>query len=393
MKKSGSIVLSILFLLAIFFVPICTKLQANATYSFFENRTLANAPVLNLQSLLSGEYFSSWNTYLADHMCYREKLLANYISINMNVLKKTVVNDTVVQNDMLLPYYVQTVLDYNTINNNIGNLADSLDNVNDYVEKMGSTFLFVGMPEQSSLFADKQPNDCYSKKDYFDYVEKSLFDQLDSRSIDYVDMKKVFSGCDDYQKYYSTIDHHYNYYGALKTYQTILEKLEAITADKFDILQENDMDISAVNYPAVGSRSIKLYNLYPTDEKVYIGYPKVKVPFTRVDNDKDEVDDLFTMPYYSTSYASYTIYMGGDKGKTVISTNRPDKPTVLIWGDSFTNALETIMYYNFDKAIYLDFRHITDGSTIYDYLDEYKPHIVICVSNDTVYAVQNDNVP
>lgn len=36
--------------------------------------------------------------------------------------------------------------------------------------------------------------------------------------------------------------------------------------------------------------------------------------------------------------------MGGDIGESVITTNRPKLPNILIYGDSFTNPLETLLW-------------------------------------------------
>ena len=69
--------------------------------------------------------------------------------------------------------------------------------------------------------------------------------------------------------------------------------------------------------------------------------------------------------------------MGGDIAETVIETGRSWLPDCIIFGDSFTNALETALYCSFDTTVALDFRH-NKARTIYDYIEEYKPDVVIC---------------
>ena len=63
----------------------------------------------------------------------------------------------------------------------------------------------------------------------------------------------------------------------------------------------------------------------------------------------------------------YSLYMGGDVGETVIETGRPDLPSILIYGDSFTNPVECLAYYSFDEMRSIDLRHYKD-MTLADYI-------------------------
>ena len=75
---------------------------------------------------------------------------------------------------------------------------------------------------------------------------------------------------------------------------------------------------------------------------------------------------------------TYFLYMGGDSPHTVIDTEREDLPSILIYGDSFTNAVECIMYCSFDEMHSLDMRYYTDMS-LGDYIKKYQPDIVVCI--------------
>lgn len=82
--------------------------------------------------------------------------------------------------------------------------------------------------------------------------------------------------------------------------------------------------------------------------------------------------------------------MGGDFGETVLKTDRPELPDALIFGDSFTNALETLLYASFDETRILDLRHYTDMS-LKEYVDTYRPDVVLCIQNDTFYYTAGGN--
>ena len=87
---------------------------------------------------------------------------------------------------------------------------------------------------------------------------------------------------------------------------------------------------------------------------------------------------------------TYNLYMGGDFAETVLETNRPELPNVLIFGDSFTNALETLLYASFNETRILDLRHYQDMS-LRDYITEHQPDVVLCIQNDTFYYTASGN--
>ena len=82
--------------------------------------------------------------------------------------------------------------------------------------------------------------------------------------------------------------------------------------------------------------------------------------------------------------------MGGDIGETIIDTNRPELPDILIFGDSFTNPLETLLWYSFNRMYSLDLRYY-NAKSLREYIDMYKPDVVICVRDETVYLSTDGN--
>ena len=82
--------------------------------------------------------------------------------------------------------------------------------------------------------------------------------------------------------------------------------------------------------------------------------------------------------------------MGGDIPETVIETNRPELPSILIYGDSFTNAVEALAYYSFDEMRSVDLRYY-DQMSISQYIQEYKPDIVVCIRDyESLLAVDGN---
>ena len=118
--------------------------------------------------------------------------------------------------------------------------------------------------------------------------------------------------------------------------------------------------------------------MYDTDEKLLYADFGEPLSLSRTNDGRYSSPTVYKMPENKNEFITYDFYMGGDVGETIIKTERPDLPSVLIYGDSFTNPLESLMYYSFNEMRSLDLRHYND-KTLSQYILEYKPDIVICV--------------
>lgn len=111
--------------------------------------------------------------------------------------------------------------------------------------------------------------------------------------------------------------------------------------------------------------------------------------FDRTDNGLPVPAQLFRLPATPTETVDYNVYMGGDVAEAVLSTHRPEFPNLLIFGDSFTNPLETLLYTGFDETRSLDLRY-ADVSLL-EYVAEHHPDVVLCVRDDTSYLSTEGN--
>ena len=121
-----------------------------------------------------------------------------------------------------------------------------------------------------------------------------------------------------------------------------------------------------------------------------IGIQKEPVAYERFDNGKPSSTPLYITYEDPNHLTTYNLYMGGDFGETVLKTNRPELPNALIFGDSFTNAMEPLLYTAFNETHILDLRHYTEQS-LADYISAYQPEIVLCISNDTFFYTPTGN--
>lgn len=366
----------IFFLVLIFIIPILTVLNLGDEVSNIENRTLASMPKYNKASLLSGEYFEGIEKYISDHIYLRDEWIKRYTLLNMNILGKKKINNIVIgKEDTLLPYYTDELSNrLETQLDNLSQMTNQLEKINDITKDYGGKLLFVGVPGQSSFFRDRYPLYMENKSDYFDKNEKLFFSKLDENNIHYLNMNEIFRR--DYKEdYYLKTDHHYGFEGFFKTYSEIIKSLDIEPLDK------SNFNINEISEPILGSRNRQIYFLKDTEDKFKIASLKDDLDYTKYTRG---VEDS-TLYYLKEGRPSYSIYMNGDNAETVIDTGRDNLPDLLLFGDSFTNTLEPLLFIHFNKTRILDLRHY-DEMKLDEYIKMHSPDYVVMVRDDLNYG-------
>lgn len=390
MKRFAQVAFLACFLAVILAVPAGTLLfSKNNTSAYYENRALAEWPEITVEGILDGSLAQSLETWYSDHAPGRATLLKIDTFLSMDVLHRPVVNDIVTTQDVLLPFLDYSEYTPAAYEATVSSMSEPFSKLNQHIQETGGSFYFVGFPEQRIYFEDEFPDYLSNHENEAEAADTIFREALEDEGIAFLDMGEVYDDLGHPADYYSTVDHHYNYYGAYAAYRSILDTL---AADGWDlpVLTEEDFTFRELPNPYIGSRNRKLYNLWPNEDRAVIAEVKDPVAYTRYDNGEPSDKPLYVLPTAEDLPTTYNLYMGGDFGETILETNRPELPDVLVFGDSFTNALETLLYTSFDEMRSLDLRHYTD-KTLRDYITDYQPDIVICVMNDTFYYTPTGN--
>lgn len=386
-RRRGNLIFAAIFVLILFAVPAATWLSPRQDISEIENRRLASAPELTRESLLSGDYFLDWETYFKDHVVLRGAMIKGNTWLSLNLLDRVVVNDIVPVENRLLPYLTPPTETGGAASAEA--MADRLALLSEAVASYGGTFLYVGVPTQMTVFADEYPSYLYSGAELRAEAAAAFSAALAERDIAFLDMAQVFDENGGAKTYYMSTDHHYTLKGAFLVYQTLCERLTSM-GYVIPTLTENDLLFSAVEAPFLGSRSRALYYLPRLHDDFYTFALKEPIAFTRADNGQPVPASVIRLPEPLSGGVGYGAYMGGDIAETVIATNRPELPSILLFGDSFTNAVETFLYTSFDETRSLDLRHYT-GMALTEYVRMYRPDIVVCLRDDANYLTETGN--
>ena len=375
-KQISAIIFITCFMLFIVSMSLLTALKDKSSrYSYFENRMLSKMPEVTLQNLLNGSFMADIETYEKEYIVMRDRWLTADAFINAKILQRPVVSSVVITESALLPFLSANLESDSSILNKAETISDRLKAHSEQVSEYGGYFCYVAVPCQYVCFEDAYPWYLNNRSEYTNKSSAALFAALEKKGVDYVDMREVAE--DLTSGFASTIDNHYGIDGAYITYAEIMEHINKNSSTPTNLLAKSDFDKVEIPNRYLGSRIRKLLGAWESDEKLSVMYPKESIPFTRIDNGQTVESTVYSIPAPEKD-ALYGLYMGGDIASTLIDTERSDKPTILIYGDSFTNAVECIAWTSFDRMYSFDFRHYKEKE-LSQLIDELRPDIVICI--------------
>lgn len=386
----SQLLLIIVFMLFLFTASVITIIKPKETFSFYENRQYHQMPVLTQEAFLNGDYSNALESFFSDHAALRTTLLKAKTYLDVSVLKRPVVNQTVVKDDILLPWLNYMAYDDARIEQNIQAFTSHLSEFNETITSYGGAFYYVGVPCQYAYFEEKYPWYLENRADYTALTLSVFSKSMAENELAFIDMGVVTRALGKPEYFGSLVDNHYGIEGAYLTYKTIIDTINTDTDFKLNYPSDDEITFTALPNPFLGSRERKLLDLYGFDEPLKIASVADPVAFTRLDNGEPVSATVYTMPSSDTRPVFYYLYMGGDIAETVIQTNRPELPNVLIFGDSFTNSVETLAYNSFNEMRTIDLRHYKEMS-LNDYVKLYKPDIVIGIRDYEVLTVQVGN--
>lgn len=389
MKQFANIFFVITFILGFFAVLPITLLETHSTSSFYENRTLASAPSITIDGLMDGQYFDDLEKSFSDHFALRNQFLKLNTIFNLS-LGRPVVNDIVVNSDILLDFYGYLSWDTEYTNTLAEEIGKSYIALNHEIENYGGYFYYLGIPLQSTYFHSHYPNYMDSRLWHMNANSQALSKVFQQNNLSFINMSEIYKSMGNPQELYLKTDHHYSYHGAFIAYTELMNRINEDTGLKLSVLTYDDLIFSTLPNNYLGSSDKKIYGLWEDDDKLEIAFLKSPLDFTRMDNNSLVDSTLYCLPDDDHETISYSIYMGGDIAETVIETNRTELPNVLVFGDSFTNPIETLIWASFNETRYLDLRYYNEQS-INNYINQYKPDIVITIRDESVFLSTDGN--
>ena len=379
MKRIAEWAMVLLFSGALLVLMAATILLPKERYSYYENRNLSAFPEITAETVLSGQVFGDLETLFCDYAAGRTTALKAVTWCDLNVFHRPVVNDIVVTDDALLEQLYTMPDTADDIARKAADVAADNAALRDQIEAYGGHYCYIAVPCQYAYYEDEYPSYLENRSAYTAAELAALNSAMDAQGITHVDMGPIFDSLGHLPAFSSMVDNHYGLRGAYETYRAAVQALNDAYGLALSFPEEGaDVTFSALPNPYMGSRTRKLLGLRGNDEKLLTAAFREDIPFTRFDNGGEVAATVYALPATDTEPLTYGLYMGGDIAETVLRTDRPELPSVLIFGDSFTNPVESLAYYSFDELRSIDLRHYT-AQSLSDHIDAYRPDVVLCV--------------
>lgn len=391
MKRICEWAMALLFSGVLLVLMAATILLPKNRYSYYENRNLSAFPEITAESVLSGQVFDDLETLFCDYAAWRTPALKAVTWADLNVFHRPVVNDIVVTDDALLEQLYTMPDTTDDIARKAADVAADNAALRDQIESYGGHYCYIAVPCQYAYYEDEYPSYLENRSAYTAAELAALNSAMDAQGITHVDMGPIFDSLGHLPAFSSKVDNHYGLRGAYETYRAAVQALnDAYGLALFFPEEGADVTFSALPNPYMGSRTRKLLGLRGNDEKLLTAAFREDIPFTRFNNGEEVAATVYALPATDTEPLTYELYMGGDIAETVLRTDRLERPSVLIFGDSFTNAVESLAYYSFDEMRSVDLRHYKTQS-ISDYIAAYQPDVVICIRDYEALLSRSDN--
>ena len=379
MKRICEWAMALLFSGTLLVLMAATVLLPKERYSYYENRNLSAFPEISAETVLSGQAFGDLETLFCDYAAWRTPALKAVTWADLKVFHRPVVNDIVVTDDALLEQLYTMPDTADDIARKATDVTADNAALRDQIEAYGGHYCYIAVPCQYAYYEDEYPSYLENRSAYTAAELAALNSAMDAQGITYVDMGPVFDSLGHLPAFSSKVDNHYGLLGAYETYRAAVQALNDAYGLALSFPEEGaDVTFSALPNPYMGSRTRKLLGLRGNDEKLLTATFREDISFTRFDNGGEVAATVYALPATDTEPLTYELYMGGDIAETVIRTERPSLPSVLIFGDSFTNPVESLAYYSFDELRSVDLRHYT-AQSLSDYIAAYKPDVVLCI--------------
>ncbi len=365
MKKGVITTVSFILFLAVF--SIGTFFTEQKSFSENENRILASAPEINLETLASGEAQQGLVPFASDQLLFRDF----FVSLKTTAEKysgKGDIGGAYICDD---GYYITKTLEEDLDDSVLDRNLEAVNQLFSEGKAKGiKNMSFILAPTAGGVMQDKLP----ASASVFDQKKRINEAKSTVTSADFIDLYDSFSKDPD-PLYYKT-DHHWTSRGAYLCYTLFCasrkQEPKAYTAETFSEDFKGTL-WSKAPYFGAKSDTIELFKL--KNEKsisIYVG--DEKKDFSVYDRTKAQTKD------------KYKVFLGDNYGKMTIK-NEGGKGHLLLIKDSYANSFLPFIVEDYETITVIDPRYF-NGSSKQIINDEDVTDVIVLYNVET-FATEN----
>ena len=365
-KTSFFVILFSLFFGAFFLISIFKPQQS---FSENENRLLQTRPDFLWEDVISGEFGTKYENYLADQFVFRDQWIQIKTWVEQIRGMKEINGVYITKDEYLIEKMDSSVFEGEQSKKNISYLKKFFSNLSENPLVESYNVMFV--PTAETVLKDKLPS----------FV--SVYDQYEwmrNTGLDYIDLEGCYNGNNELKNslYYRT-DHHWTSYGAYVAYFQWIKKIgmEPAALVQFDINTVSNNFLGTLHSKVntkVTPDQIEAFNNHDLQLSIIADEKEIAL----YDNKKLESKD------------QYGYFLGGNYGQVIINNSEMEDSNrnLLIIKDSYANCFVPFAASHFDKTIMIDLRHT--NQSIYDIIEQEKiTDVLVLYSTDNFCEDRN----
>ena len=324
-------ILSISFVIIIFSFLLMNIFAKDKEISYTERRKLETFPTLNLNNILNGSFFDSFESYTLDQFVFREKFRTLKAFFQFNIFNQMDNNNIFIKDNGIY------TLEYPLNEGKVNSFVDKINNLyNNYLKDMNVYYSII--PDKNYYL-----NSSYLKLDY-DKLFEIVISGLDN--MNYIDI----TDCLELESYYRT-DSHFKQDKILKVVQELAENM--------DFTYSKDYKVKSY-YPFYGVYYGQAALQLEPDTINYLTNETIENAIV------DDYDSDLKQIYEISSLGgmdSYDVFLSG--ATPFITIENPDgdiKKELIIFRDSFGSTLAPLLLEGYSKITLIDLRYMSSNN-------------------------------
>ena len=336
-----------------------------------ENRMLAGSPRLSWSSLVSGDFMTKYETYLADQFAGRNFWRSSKVGLSGLGGSRQEEDILIGKDDYLMEEIVSPDQD---------TLMENLEAIRQFAKRSRDiqTYMLL-VPNAANIMRDRLPAfaTVSDQSRMFAQVKREL-----GEDVEWLDAAEALKKHAGEQIYYKT-DHHWTSLGAFYTFSQVAEQMQIKT----------DVSSGFVSYPISttfnGMLAAKSGCRMDVREDIYMYVPR--------DTDNDVVvnyvdEQRKTASLYDSSKLKtrdqYAVFLGENTSVVDIKTVSESKRRLLLIKDSYANSFVPFLTPYFREIVLVDPRYYS--GTIEDIMDTYRISDVLYLYSGNTFFQDNN---
>lgn len=341
MKRKECIVIAVLFALLITVPLVGTLVSPKRTFSDWENRPLQTLPEASVDTVLSGEFGSEFETWLTDQFVARDFWVKFKRSAD-SMLGIRESNGVAIGENALfdIPDEVNTV----TVEKNISA-------INSFIEKTKLPTSLILVPSTVEVFPEEAPAGFPSKGE--EELVENIYSKINAETVDTLPpLRKL-----DFEDAFYKTDHHWTSVGAACVYAEWINSgnsysAKTVAEEFFGTLTSRSGDTT------VEADSIK---------KITSGD---NFTLCKVFNGRETAEySSMYFEEYLDSKDKYSYFLGSNQPIVTLEAGNNTGRTLLVFKDSFAHTFVQCCGNDFDRVILVDLRYITAPIDAYEQIN------------------------